>query len=198
MSLQEQLHDLKAVMEKMSERDELDSTTLPTTTAPSTPGVTPADRMNKLFEAANLTPNTPGSDDVTPEHPLHFHHLIHPVLRTDLAAFKDFEEMLKISTRSAPSSRVSSGNYSSLNVLGLGSLTNNSTTSLPTNGRSPSIGNSSPRDSISSTTSATTLCCLALVDGNRKSQWSHRRKLSDVRTPRGHDSSVSQIRIMQA
>lgn len=153
MSLQEQLQDLKLVMEKMSERDELDSATLPTTTAPSTPGVTPADRMNKLFEAANLTPNTPGNDDMTPEHPLHFHHLLHPVLRTDLPSFKDFEDMLKISTRSAPSSRVSSGNYSSLNVLGLGSFSNNSTSSLPINGRPPSVGNSSPRESISTTPS---------------------------------------------
>lgn len=153
MSLQEQLQDLKAVMEKMSERDELDSATLPTTTAPSTPGVTPADKMNKLFEAANLTPNTPGNDDMTPEHPLHFHHLLHPVLRTDLQSFKDFEDMLKISTRSAPSSRVSSGNYSSLNVLGLGSFSNNSTSSLTNNGRPPSVGNSSPRDPVSATPS---------------------------------------------
>jgi hypothetical protein len=156
MSLQEQLQDLKAVMEKMSERDDTESNTLPTTTAPSTPGITPADKMNKLFEAANLTPNTPGSDEITPEHPLHFHHLIHPMLRTDLPAYRDFEELLRVSTRSAPSSRVSSGNYSGFNVLGLGSLTNNSTASLPTNSRSPgSVGTASPRDSISggSTTS---------------------------------------------
>jgi hypothetical protein len=151
MSLQEQLQDLKAVMEKMSERDEMESTALATTTAPSTPGITPADKLNKLFEAANLSPNTPGSDEITPEHPLHFHHLIHPVLRTDLPAFRDFEEMLRVNTRSAPSSRVSSGNYGSLNVLGLGSLTNSSSTSLPSAGRSrSSAGTGSPRDSMAS------------------------------------------------
>jgi len=149
MSLQEQLQDLKAVMEKMSERDDMESTALATTTAPSTPGITPADKLNKLFEAANLSPNTPGSDDITPEHPLHFHHLIHPILRTDLPAYRDFEEMLRVNTRSAPSSRVSSGNYGSLNVLGLGALTNSSTTSLPAAGRSPnSVTSGSPRDSI--------------------------------------------------
>ena len=104
--------------------------------------------MNKLFEAANLTPHTPGSDEVTPEHPLHFHHLIHPVLRTDLPSFNDFQEMCRISSRSAPSSRVSSGNYGGLNVLGLGSLTNNSTSSLPAVARSPSsVGGNSPRES---------------------------------------------------
>ncbi|KAF2265391.1 Sec2p-domain-containing protein [Lojkania enalia] len=150
-SLQEQLQDLKAVMEKMSERDDNESNTLATTTAPSTPGITPADKMTKLFEAANLTPNTPGSDEIAPEHPLHFSHLIHPVLRSDLQSVKDFQEMLRIPNRaSAPSSRVSSGNYSSLNVLGLGALTNNSTSSLPSTNKSPSsVSTSSPRDSLS-------------------------------------------------
>ncbi|KAF2021594.1 Sec2p-domain-containing protein [Aaosphaeria arxii CBS 175.79] len=148
-SLQEQMQDLKLVMERMSlDRDDNESNTLPTTTAPSTPGITPADKMNKLFEAVNLTPNTPGAEEITPDHPLHFSHLIHPVLRSDLPSFSDFQDMLKISARSAPSSRVSSGNYGSLNVLGLGSFTNSSTSSLPI-ARSPnSVGNNSPRDSI--------------------------------------------------
>ncbi|KAH8726845.1 hypothetical protein GQ44DRAFT_770780 [Phaeosphaeriaceae sp. PMI808] len=152
-SLQEQLQDLKTVMEKMgSQCDETESNTLTTTTTPSTPGVTPADKMSKLLEAVNLTPNTPGTDDFTPEHPLHFSHLISPVLRSDLTAFTEFQDMLKISARSsAPASRVSSGNYGSLNVLGLGSLTNNSSTSLPGTIKSPTAGNNSPRESIGGT-----------------------------------------------
>ncbi|CAI6335781.1 unnamed protein product [Periconia digitata] len=129
LSLQEQLQDLKGVMEKMSSHGDDESNTLTTTTAPSTPGILPADKMSKLFDGA--TPNTPGTDDVTPEHPLHFSHLIRPVLRSDLTGFKEFQDMLKVNLRSAPPSRVSSGNYGSLNALGLGSLTNNSTSSLP-------------------------------------------------------------------
>ncbi|PSN70332.1 Sec2p-domain-containing protein [Corynespora cassiicola Philippines] len=147
-SLQEQLQDLKGVVEKMSSHGDDNESTLPTTTAPSTPGITPADKMSKLFEAANLTPNTPGSEEIAPDHPLHFSHLIHPVLRSDLTAFREFQEMLKISARSAPSSRVSSGNYGSLNVLGLGSLTNSSTTSLPSTAKSPGSNSSSPRESL--------------------------------------------------
>jgi hypothetical protein len=150
-SLQEQLQDLKGVMEKMSTQgDETESNPLGTTTAPSTPGLTPADKMSKLLEAVNLTPNTPGTEDFSPEHPLHFSHLIHPVLRSDLAAFTEFQDMLKISARaSAPASRVSSGSYGSLNVLGLGSLTNNSSSSLPGTMKSPtSNGNNSPRESL--------------------------------------------------
>ncbi|KAF2709693.1 Sec2p-domain-containing protein [Pleomassaria siparia CBS 279.74] len=144
LSLQEQLQDLKGVMERMnSDRDESESSnTLATTTAPSTPGIAPSDKMSKLLEAT-MTPNTPGSDDITPEHPLHFSHLIHPVLRSDLLSFREFQDMLKVSRSSAPPSRASSGNYSSFNVLGLGSLTNNSTSSLP------NAGNYSPRDSTS-------------------------------------------------
>ncbi|KAI8937669.1 hypothetical protein NX059_005371 [Plenodomus lindquistii] len=148
-SLQEQLQDLKSVVEKMSAHsDDHENSTIPTTTAPSTPGLTPADKMTKLFEAINLTPNTPGTDEISPDHPLHFSHLIHPVLRSDLIAFTEFQDMLKISSHSsAPNSRASSGNYGSLSMLGLGSLANNSTTSLPA--KSPTnAGNNSPRESI--------------------------------------------------
>ena len=143
-SLQEQLQDLKGVMERMSSHgDDNESNMLATTTAPSTPGITPADKMTKLLEATNLTPNTPGSEEFSPDHPLHFSHLIHPILRSDLVAFDEFQAMLRTVPRSAPSSRVSSGNYSSLNVLGLGSLTNSSTTSLPSSIKSPTNGNNS-------------------------------------------------------
>lgn len=145
-SLQEQLQDLKGVMERMSSHGDDESNMLATTTAPSTPGITPADKMTKLLEATNLTPNTPGSEDFSPDHPLHFSHLIHPILRSDLVAFDEFQAMLRTVPRSAPSSRVSSGNYSSLNVLGLGSLTNSSTTSLPSSIKSPANGNNSPRE----------------------------------------------------
>ncbi|KAJ4312768.1 rab guanine nucleotide exchange factor S2 [Neodidymelliopsis sp. IMI 364377] len=150
-SLQEQLQDLKGVMEKMSSHgDDNESNILATTTAPSTPGITPADKMTKLLEATNLTPNTPGSEEFSPDHPLHFSHLIHPVLRSDLAAFEEFQAMLRTVPRSAPSSRVSSGNYSSLNVLGLGSLTNSSTTSLPSSIKNSTNGNNSPREPVAS------------------------------------------------
>ncbi|KAJ4384333.1 rab guanine nucleotide exchange factor S2 [Didymella sp. IMI 355093] len=151
-SLQEQLQDLKGVMEKMSSHGDDESNILGTTTAPSTPGITPADKMTKLLEATNLTPNTPGSEEFSPDHPLHFSHLIHPILRSDLTAFEEFQAMLRTVPKSAPSSRVSSGNYSSLNVLGLGSLTNSSTTSLPSSIKSPNNGNNSPRDQVASQT----------------------------------------------
>ncbi|KAL5420898.1 hypothetical protein PMIN04_006075 [Paraphaeosphaeria minitans] len=147
-NMQEQLQDLKGVLEKMSAHGDDESNTLATTTAPSTPGITPADKMSKMFETNGQTPNTPGYDEISPNHPLHFTHLIHPVLRSDLTSIKEFEEMLKVSSRSAPSSRVSSGNYGSLNVLGLGNFTNSSTSSLPIAKSPNSVGTNSPRESL--------------------------------------------------
>jgi hypothetical protein len=135
-NMQDQLHDLKGVLEKMSAHGDDESNTLGTTTAPSTPGITPADKMSKMFETNGQAPNTPGSEEISPNHPLHFTHI------------KEFEEMLKVSSRSAPNSRVSSGNYGSLNVLGLGSFTNNSTSSLPIAKSPNSLGTNSPRESL--------------------------------------------------
>jgi hypothetical protein len=151
ISMQEQLQDLKGVMEKMSAHGDDESNTLTTTTAPSTPGITPADKMSKMFDTNGQVPNTPGSDEISPNHPLHFTHLIHPILRSDLTSVKDFQEMLKISSRSAPNSRVSSGNYGSLNVLGLGSLSNSSSSSLPLSKSPGTPGNNSPRESLAGT-----------------------------------------------
>lgn len=147
-NMQEQLQDLKGVLEKMSAHGDDESNTLATTTAPSTPGITPVDKMSKMFETNGQTPNTPGSDEITPNHPLHFTHLVHPVLRSDLTSIKEFEEMLKVSSRSAPNSRVSSGNYGSLNVLGLGNFTNNSTSSLPLVKSPNATGTNTPRESL--------------------------------------------------
>ncbi|KAF2488830.1 hypothetical protein BU16DRAFT_531883 [Lophium mytilinum] len=151
-SHQEQLQDLKAVMQQMSSEGETETNTH-ISTAPSTPGLAPQDKMNRIFEAANLTPNTPGSDDIPPDHPLRFSHLIHPVLRSDTVSYREFQEMLRTARASAPSSRAASGNYGGLNVMGLGSLTQNgSTTSLPSANNSPSLGSTgSPRDSLIST-----------------------------------------------
>ncbi|KIW04088.1 uncharacterized protein PV09_04905 [Verruconis gallopava] len=119
-SHQEQLQDLKAVVEKISsERDENESN-VQTSTAPSTPGMAPHDKMSRLFESANLTPVTPGIDDIQPDQPLKFSHLITPVMRYDLSAFEDFKNLIKAAAKATPApSRVASGSFGSVNVLGL-------------------------------------------------------------------------------
>jgi len=119
-SHQEQLQDLKAVVEKISsERDENESNVQPST-APSTPGMAPHDKMSRLFESANLTPVTPGVDDIQPDQPLKFSHLVTPVMRHDLSAFEEFKSLIKTAAKATPvPSRVASGSYGSVNVLGL-------------------------------------------------------------------------------
>ena len=122
-SQQEQLQDLKAVVEKLSsEKDEFESNAR-ASTAPSTPGMPPQEKTNRVPESASFIPVTPIVDEVQPDHPLKFSHLIHPVLRNDLHAYRDFAELVKMarSHTSTPPSRVSSGSFGSLNVLGLAS-----------------------------------------------------------------------------
>lgn len=152
VSQQEQLQDLKAVMEKLTEQ--ADSERDQISTAPSTPGPVSTDKMSRMFDQPHLSPYSPADHDIPPDHPLRFSHLVHPVLRTDLNSYKEFHDMLRAAkaANSAPSSRVSSGNYSSLNVLGLGSYVNSPTGTVMSNhsnGSTTSLnapsGSTSPR-----------------------------------------------------
>ena len=145
-SQQEQLQDLKAVLEKVTaEKDE--ENTARSATEPSTPGAAPADKMSRMFESMNLAPASP-SDDLQPDHPLRFSHLIRPVLRDDLQAYRDFSELIRSAWTNKPPSRVSSGSYGSLNVL---SAANGSQPSSNANSPSPNNGSfSQPHPSIMS------------------------------------------------
>lgn len=153
-SQQEQLQDLKIVLEKvMSEKD--DESNARSTTEPSTPGVTTHDKMSRMFESMNLTPVTPG-EDIQPDQPLKFSHLIHPVLRDDLHAYREFADLVKTAWTSKPPSRVSSGSFGSLNVMGLANGASSSS-----HGNSPAIGSlshasgsNSPKESPASVVAA--------------------------------------------
>ena len=133
-SHQEQLAELKLAMQDMSKFREIE-TDAKTSTAPSTPTIENQDHMNRLFDALNLSPTTPGGEDNSPAPPTSFTHLLHPVLRMDVAAFDDFRTLLEMSRKSQPSSRVTSSTF---NGLGLGSLTPH-----PPD-RMPSAGSTSP------------------------------------------------------
>ncbi|KZF20513.1 Sec2p-domain-containing protein, partial [Xylona heveae TC161] len=142
-SHQEQLAELKTVMQQMSsDRDETE-TTANASTAPSTPALGNQDGFGKNFESLGLAPNHSAMEDV-PAQPLSFPHLLHPVLRTDLQAYDDFHALLQIS-KTAPPSRASSGSYGSLNVMGLRNLAAqaSSTSSAGNNPNSPSATPSS-------------------------------------------------------
>ena len=140
-SHQEQLAELKMAMQDMTvHRTDLEASTN-ASTAPSTPAPDNQDHMNKVFDLLNLSPTTPGSDEVPPAPPTSFTHLLQPVLRLDLQAYEDFHALLQLSRKSQPSSRVTSGNYGGMNGLGLGSLTNREQSQIPD--RMPSNGSTS-------------------------------------------------------
>lgn len=140
-SHQEQLAELKIAMQDMTvHRTDLEASTT-ASTAPSTPAPDNQDHMNKIFDALNLSPSTLGSDEVPPAPPTSFTHLLQPVLRLDLQAYDDFYALLELSRKSQPSSRTTSGNYSGLNGLGLGNLTNREQSQIPD--RMPSNGSTS-------------------------------------------------------
>ncbi|MCJ1469925.1 rab guanine nucleotide exchange factor S2 [Pseudocyphellaria aurata] len=151
VSHQEQLTELKAVMQQMSlERDDSELITN-ASTAPSTPALQTQESMSKIFDTLHLASNTPGRDVISPAPPTSFTHLLHPILRTDLQASDDFHSLLQMSRKSSPTSRVTSASYGGLNVVGLGSTanrefshfsshqsSNGSTSSLSTNTYLPS------------------------------------------------------------
>jgi len=136
-SHQEQLAELKQVMEQMTE--ERDDQTNPT--APSTPGLSKFDTKAENTQDADPIHSTVNTELVSPSYPTSFTHLLHTVLRTDLSAYDDFTSLLRIS-KNAAGSRVSSGSYGTIGLgLGLGGYAgpqqvpnNGSTSSLSTAG----------------------------------------------------------------
>jgi hypothetical protein len=125
-SQHEQLTELKTVMQHMSVEAAKDATASPqSSTAPGSPTAPRDDNsMARLLEAMNLSTTTPGTGEVTPAPPTTFTHLLKAVCRTDLPAYEDFHHLLVTSRESRPASRVASGNYNGLNVMGLSSLSN--------------------------------------------------------------------------
>ncbi|KAI1379169.1 hypothetical protein F4677DRAFT_360717 [Hypoxylon crocopeplum] len=157
-SQQEQLAELKHVMEQMTvERDDHSGT------APSSPGFSKFDSRDDdtQISEGGSHPNT--VESLPPTYPTNLHHLLHPVLRTDLSAFDDFVSLIHTSKKTS-NSRASSGSYSGLNpLLSLGSghasaPSNSSTASLSTFGTpSTNVSPQTPNTpaSVLSTGSAT-------------------------------------------
>ena len=124
-SQQEQLQDLKLTMGRMSERGDND-TTAGRNSIPSTPIGSSA----AMFDAMQLSPNASHIADIPPEHPLYFSQLLTPVLRSDIPAYLDFQDLLQSARKAMGHSRGPSGNNSS-GGLSSSSQTNLASTSSP-------------------------------------------------------------------
>lgn len=143
-SQQEQLTELKHLMEDMSaEKDEQ----IPPT-APSSPGFSKFELQNEEGLSDRLhhghhTRQHSVIEPMSPSYPTSFTHLLKPVLRTDLASYNDFKDLIRTSKRisAQAAQRVptpSTGGALTSLGLGLGSvgahlaLANASSTSLST------------------------------------------------------------------
>lgn len=117
-SQQEQLTELKHVMETMNA--ELDDQTAHT--GPSSPGLSKFGRLDVSQSelAIDSAPHPAVADPMplSPSYPTSFSHLLQPVLNTDLAAFSDFRDLLRVSKRFS-GHRISTGSQPTV-VVGLG------------------------------------------------------------------------------
>lgn len=134
----EQLTELKSLMQQIGPspdyRKELDSPRV--SLAPSSPGVSREDgNLARLLEAMNLSPVTLEHGELVPSPSTQLTHLVRPLCRTDIPAYDDFKILIQNShfrshNPSHAPSRAGSGSYGGLNVMGLGSLSNNSSSNL--------------------------------------------------------------------
>lgn len=157
-SHQDQLAELKAVMQGMSPvKDDTDVRTTVSTT-PSSPAA-PRQALQGMVKKNSETPEVSeqplpdSSEEIVPGPSTSFPDLIKPVCRTDLQAFEDFREMFNVPS-SRPSSRAPSGSYAGLNVMSfanLGSGGFGSASSSPSKSQqhSPSGSLSSPQPNSS-------------------------------------------------
>ncbi|TGJ85675.1 hypothetical protein E0Z10_g3115 [Xylaria hypoxylon] len=128
-SQQEQLAQLKLVMEQMAADQDDHSGT-----APSSPGFSKFDPKDDDTQISEGASQSSALESFVPTYPTNLHHLVHPVLRADLASYEDFLSLIKTSKRT--SSRVSSGSYTGLPIL---SFTGNAAVSASPNASPASL-----------------------------------------------------------
>lgn len=124
-SQQEQLIELKLVMEQMSiDRDDQTATT-----TPSSPGYSKFDTREDDTPTSDIGSQSGLSDLITPSYPTSFTHLLQPVLRNDINAYHDFVNLCETSRRSA--SRPPSGSHSGLGIGLIGSTASVASIGIP-------------------------------------------------------------------
>lgn len=150
-SHQDQLAELKSVIQGMHlSKDDLDSRTNSSTAPPSPAGTPQAQGSARQEPELDSVAAPPcNSEELIPGPSCNFPQLIRMVCRTDLQAYDDFRELLAFARSSKPPSRAGSGSYAGLNVMSLAGFGggSNSVTSSPTKANMHS-----PNGSLSSQT----------------------------------------------
>lgn len=151
-SHQEQLAELKAVMQGMSPvKDEPDTHTV-VSPVPVSPSGASQVAFKNTFETENNHVVMPDSEEICPGPSTSFPHLIKTVCRTDLQAYNDFRDLLVQSRSSKPPSRATSVSYSGLNVMSLAGLAGHGSGGIGSGSSSPAKSQPahSPNGSVSS------------------------------------------------
>lgn len=113
-SQQEQLAELKAMMEHMNSQDDRDGVN---SAGPSSPAMQSHSDLRHTLEALqSKSGETP--DGLVPAPPTSFNTMLSPVLRTDLPSFEDFRALAEISRRSLSASRAGSGAFAAGSMPG--------------------------------------------------------------------------------
>lgn len=131
-SQQEQLIELKHVMEQMSDQDNDTATT-----TPSSPGYSKFDSREDDTPTSELGSQNGLPDLVSPSYPTSFTHLLQPVLRNDIGAYDDFVSLCKASR--TPASRPPSGNHTTLGLGLLGPASSVTSIGIPSSASTASL-----------------------------------------------------------
>lgn len=132
-SQQEQLIELKHVMEQMSiDRDDQTATT-----SPSSPGYSKFDSREDDTPTSDIGSQSGLSDLVTPSYPTSFTHLLQPVLRNDISAYNDFVNLCESSRRCV--SRPPSGTHTGLGLGLMGSAASVTSIGIPSSASTASL-----------------------------------------------------------
>ncbi|KAK1758343.1 hypothetical protein QBC47DRAFT_137939 [Echria macrotheca] len=152
-SQQEQLAELKHVMEQMSEQMVAEREEQGAPTVPSSPGFSKFDAREDDRSPVGLShPGLP--EPLSPSYPTSFTHLLQPVLRTDLASYNDFKDLIRTSKRLSGQRVMSNQPNSGLTSLGLG-LGSTSTTVTAQNGSNSSLSTTATSPATSPQTPVT-------------------------------------------
>ncbi|KAI1365403.1 hypothetical protein F5Y08DRAFT_176248 [Xylaria arbuscula] len=155
-SQQEQLAQLKLVMEQMA-ADQDDHTG----TTPSSPGFSKFDPRDDETQLSEGVSQSSGLESFVPTYPTNLPHVVHPVLRTDLTAYEDFLALIHISRRN--SARVSSGSFTGLPILSfsgnsaISASANASSTSLSTSGTPANVSPQTPNTPASAASASSAM-----------------------------------------
>ncbi|KAE8321108.1 hypothetical protein BDV39DRAFT_23935 [Aspergillus sergii] len=122
-SHQEQLAELKSVLQEMNiTKDDIEAGTIGST-APASPAKQQQQQTPAIIKHSAETPvlaePAPIQEKLVPGPSTSFPHLIRPICRTDIHAFEEFKELFTLSSVSKPPSRATSGSYTGLNVMSL-------------------------------------------------------------------------------